>query len=365
MSQDQRDLVSRALDVSIQVGLLVLLAGACFMIMQPFLTPIAWGVIVAITIHPGYRRLQTLLRGRSGLAATLCTLLLLAVFIVPLIALGNTLVDGLQVLAARVQNGSLAIPPPPPGVENWPLVGEPLKNIWDLASTNLNDAFARLAPQLKALVPAMLAASAGIGMVMLQFILSIIIAGIVLANSEGGARMARRLFNRLLGEKGDEVEQLAGATIRSVTNGILGVALIQTILASIGIVAVGLPAAGLWITLFLFGAVLQVGGVLLIPLVIYVFAVSSTTTAVLFALWCAIVGTIDNFLKPMLLGRGVDVPIVVVFLGVMGGFIAMGLVGLFVGPVILCVSYRLCLNWLEPAVGEESGKPAATGAVSK
>jgi predicted PurR-regulated permease PerM len=338
--------------------LLVLLAGACFMIMLPFLTPIAWGVIVAITVHPGYRRLQTLLGGRGGLAATLCTLLLLAIFIAPMVALASTLVDGLQVLATRVQDGSLAVPPPPPGVENWPLVGGPLKNIWDLASTNLNDAFARLAPQLKALVPAMLSASAGIGLVVLQFILSIIIAGIVLANSRGGAQLAHRLFSRVFAEKGDEVEQLAGATIRSVTNGILGVAVIQTILASIGFVAVGLPAAGVWITLFLFGAVLQVGGVLLIPLVIYVFAVSSTTPAVLFALWCAVVGTIDNFLKPMLLGRGVDVPIAVVFLGVMGGFIAMGLVGLFVGPVILCVSYRLCVSWLEPAASEMPAKPA-------
>jgi len=111
--------------------------------------------------------------------------------------------------------------------------------------------------------------------------------------------------------------------------------------------------------------VLQVGGALLIPLVIYVFATASTTTAVLFMLWCGVVGTLDNFLKPLLLERGVDVPIVVVSLGVMGGFIAMGLVGLFVGPVILCVSYRLCLNWLEPAASEKAEKPATSGAVSK
>jgi len=357
MSQDQRDLVSRALEISVQVGLLVLLAGACFLIMQPFLTPIAWGVIVAITVHPGYCRLQALLGGRAGLAAALCTLLLLAVFIAPLAALGTTLVEGLKILAGHVQDGTLGVPPPPSGVENWPIIGAPLKNIWDLASTNLNETFITLAPQLKGLVPAMLSASAGIGLVILQFILSIIIAGIVLAHSQGGARMARRLFRRMFGDKGDEVGQLAGATIRSVTNGILGVAVIQTILASIGIVAVGLPAAGLWITFFLFGAVLQVGGVLLIPLVIYVFATATTTKAVLFMLWCGVVGTLDNFLKPLLLGRGVDVPIAVVFLGVMGGFIAMGLVGLFVGPVILCVSYRLCLSWLDAEDGAEAAKP--------
>ena len=137
-----------------------------------------------------------------------------------------------------------------------------------------------------------------------------------------------------------------GATIRSVTTGILGVAFIQSVLAGLGFLAVGLPGAGLWAVVFLIAAVLQVGMLVLIPAVVYVFAVSSMTKAVIFLVWCAIVGLMDNVLKPILLGRGVAVPIVVVFLGAIGGFVALGIIGLFVGAIVLSVGYKLFLAWI-------------------
>jgi predicted PurR-regulated permease PerM len=143
--------------------------------------------------------------------------------------------------------------------------------------------------------------------------------------------------------------ELAGATIRSVTTGILGVALIQSFFAALGFLAVGLPGAGLWGLVFLFAAVLQVGIVVLIPAVIYVFAIASTSKAVIFLVWCAVVGLMDNVLKPLLLGRGVAVPIVVIFLGAIGGFMAMGIIGLFLGAILLSVGYRLFLAWLYQA----------------
>jgi predicted PurR-regulated permease PerM len=137
-----------------------------------------------------------------------------------------------------------------------------------------------------------------------------------------------------------------GATIRSVTTGILGVAFIQSVLAGLGFLVVGLPGAGLWAVVFLIAAVLQVGVLVLIPAVVYVFAVSSMTKAVIFLIWCAIVGLSDNVLKPILLGRGVAVPIVVVFLGAIGGFVTLGIIGLFIGAIVLSVGYKLFLAWI-------------------
>jgi predicted PurR-regulated permease PerM len=150
------------------------------------------------------------------------------------------------------------------------------------------------------------------------------------------------------------LEQLAGSTIRSVTNGILGVALIQSVLASLGFLVAGLPGAGLWAMIFLFAAVLQLGGLVLIPAAIYMFTIASAAKAAIFLVWCIFVGVIDNVLKPLLLGRGVTVPTAVVFLGAMGGFIAMGIIGLFVGAIVLSVGYKLCLAWLDGSAAATS-----------
>jgi predicted PurR-regulated permease PerM len=188
----------------------------------------------------------------------------------------------------------------------------------------------------------------------LQFFLAILLSGALLANSKAAAEVTRSLANRLFGEQGPEYQHLVGATIRSVTFGILGVALIQSALAAVGFLVMGLPGAGLWAVVFLFAAVLQMGGLVLIPAVVYAFAISTTAGAVIFLVWCVFVGVIDNVLKPLLLGRGVAVPMAVIFLGAIGGFIAMGIVGLFVGAVVLSVGYKLFLAWIEERAGAET-----------
>jgi predicted PurR-regulated permease PerM len=345
-----KDYLDRALEVSIHVGLLILLAAACLLILRPFLPLIAWGIIIAIAAHPGYRRLQNVLGGRGGLAAVVCTAFLFAVLIVPVVLLTGSLVEGIQSLAARLKEGTQIIPSPPPRIGTWPIIGVPLKDAWELASKNLSAALQTFAPQIKAIIPELLLASAGIGLAVMQWILSIFVAGVLLANAATGAKIARLLSNRLFDDKGPEFEELAGATIRSVTTGIIGVALIQSFFASLGFLVAGLPGAGLWGMIFLFAAVLQLGAVVLIPAVIYMFAIATTTKAVIFLIWCVIVGVMDNVLKPLLLGRGVAVPMAVVFLGAIGGFVAMGTIGLFVGAIVLSVGYKLFLAWLEGTV---------------
>lgn len=346
--------VTRALEASIHIGLAILLVLACLLILLPFIPLIAWGIIIAVAAYPAFLRLQSALGGRSGPAAIVFTLVLLALLLIPVILLAQSMVEGVQTLTAHMKDGTLTIPPPPAGIASWPIIGAPLNDLWSTASSNLTDVLRHFAPQLKSIIPGILSASAGIGLGVLQFLLSILVSGALLANAKSCAEATRKMFNRFFGDKGPEVHNLVGSTIRSVTTGILGVALIQSVCAALGFLLVGLPGAGLWAVIFLIAAVLQVGMLVLIPAVIYVFAIASTTKAMVFLVWCIIVALMDNVLKPMLLGRGVEVPIAVVFLGAIGGFMAMGLIGLFVGAIVLSVGYTLFQAWIE-------GTSAASG----
>ena len=342
-----RTQVNLALEASIHIGLAILLITACLLILGPFIPLLAWGIIIAVSAYPGFQKLQLALGGRGVLTAILFTVLLLAFLIVPVVLLAETLVEGIQTLAAHVKDGTLVIPPPPASVETWPIIGAPLNRLWSLASKDLAEAIRGFAPQIKAAFPGLLSASAGIGLAVVQFILSIVVAGVMLANAQAAYEVICSLCDRFFGDKGREFQQLMGATIRSVTTGILGVALIQAVLAGLGFLVAGLPGAGLWAVIFLIAAVLQVGALTLIPAVIYMFTISSVAKASIFLVWCLIVASVDNVLKPLLLGRGVAVPIAVVFLGAIGGFVAMGLIGLFVGAIVLSVGYKLFLAWLD------------------
>jgi predicted PurR-regulated permease PerM len=198
-----------------------------------------------------------------------------------------------------------------------------------------------------------ISASAGIGGTILLFLVAIVLAGYFLATSEANGRFASRIFVRIFSDRGLEFRDLVFSTIRTVATGILGVAVIQTIFASLGFWIVGLPGAGLWALVFLITSVLQVGVIALLPAVLYGFAAFSTTRAVIFLVWCIVVGLMDNILKPILLGRGAKVPMPVIFLGVLGGFMFMNsIIGLFVGAIILSVGYKLFMAWLD------SGMPA-------
>jgi predicted PurR-regulated permease PerM len=350
--------LKRALEVTINIGLVILLAVTCFLILRPFVPLISWGIIIAVATYPGFLKLERLLHGHGGAAAALCTIVFLAILIVPAVLLTDSLLEGIQNVSARLKEGGLVIPPPPQTVAAWPVVGPPLSGIWALASTDLSQAIRRFAPELKAAVPGLISASAGLGLTVLQLFLAILVSGALLAKAKAAARVTRALAIRLFAEKGPEYQQLIGQTIRNVTFGILGVALIQTLAAAVGFLVVGIPGLGFWIVTFLFAAVLQAGGIVLIPAVIYVFASTSTTKAVVFLIWCIIVALMDNVLKPILLGRGSAVPIAVVFLGAIGGFMGMGILGLFIGAIVLSVGYKLFLAWLrdgnmaEQTIGE-------------
>jgi len=346
----QNELSATVTNVVIRVGALAVLAFWCFRILQPFFVPVIWGIIIAVAIYPLYQMLVNFLRGRRTLAATLVTVVLLAVLLLPTIMLTTLLVENAASLAQHVRQEHITIPPPPASVKDWPLIGEYVADMWNLAAHNLADALKLIQPQLKAVGTWMLgmATSGGLGLIM--FVFAFAIAGVLLRYSEGASKVARDLSGRLAGARGDEFAQLTGAAIRSVAQGVLGVAIIQTLLAGLGFMVVGLPGAGIWAFLCLISATVQIGvGPIVIPAVIYVFMTGDTTTAVVFAIWNALVLVLDNVLKPMLLGRGVDVPMAVIFLGAIGGLLWSGIVGLFVGAIVLTLGYKLFAAWLATA----------------
>ena len=341
------DLSSRVAETAIRLGALALVLIWCFQILQPFIIPVVWGVIIAVAIHPLYLTFTNLLGGRRAIAAALLISVLLALLMVPTITLTKLLVQNVATLAEQFRQEQFAIPPPPEAVKNWPLIGEPIVKMWSLASTNLADALKLLQPQLKAAAAWLLnvAASAGLGMIM--FVFAFVIAGVLLAHSASSYQLAHGIARRLVGERGDDFANLAEVTIRSVARGVLGVAVIQSLLAGLGFLFAGVPGAGIWTLLCLISAVVQIGvGPIVIPAIIYVFTSSDTLTAVIFLIWSMLVMLLDNVLKPLLLGRGVDVPMMVIFLGAIGGMLLSGIVGLFVGAIVLALGYKLFQAWL-------------------
>jgi len=338
---------SATIELVIRLGVLVILVAWCFKIMAPFVGLVAWGIIIAVAAAGPFSRLERLLGGRSGLAGAIFLLSALLLLILPAVILSETLVSGARQVADQLNAGSIHVPPPPNKVEHWPFIGDTIYPTWKLASENLELALNKLQPQLKQLGLALLSAGGSAGVGILQFLLSIVVAVAVLVNAKSGERLAYSLSQRLAGERGEELTALARSTVTNVATGIVGVAILQAVLAGLGFVAVGLPAAGLWAVLVLLFAVVQLPiPIVMIPIVVYVFANASTPVAVVFAIWAVIVSVIDNFLKPIFFGRGAKVPTLVIFIGAIGGMLTSGIIGLFTGSVILAVGYAIFRSWI-------------------
>ena len=336
------------IDTAIRIGLVGLLTIWCLYIAAPFIAPIIWGIIIAIGSYPVFRWLQARLGLGAGLTATLYVLVLLCILITPTVILTGSLIDQAQELSQNLQDGTLDIPTPPESVAGWPLVGEKLSAFWTQASLDPKGTLGSIEPQLQKLGKWLIRAAAGAGVGILMFVFSIIIAGVFLTTAKSGQRAAQAILTRLVGEKGQAMTDLAHATVKSVVNGILGIALLQALLAGIGFVAMGIPAAGALALVCLVLAIVQIDILLiLIPLSIYAFSTAGTGAAIAFLIWNLAVGLMNNVLKPILLGRGVKAPMAVIFVGAIGGLVAHGIIGLFVGAVVFVLGYTLFTAWLE------------------
>ncbi len=332
---------------AVRLGLLFLLMYWCFLIIAPFIHLVIWGAIIAVAVYPLHTKIAARLMNRHKLSATLLALLALAVLITPVVVLSGSMIDSVQIWSADIERGSFEVPPPADRVQEWPVIGEDVYSAWQLASENLTAAAETYAPQLEGLRNALAGAAAGAGSGILQMILSIVIAGVFLASADASVAGTRAVVNRLVGPRGPKLIALTEATVRSVAQGVLGVAIIQFILAGVGLMAAGVPAAGIWAFLVLMLAIIQLPPILILaPIILYVFSVADPLTATLFAIWSVLVSSSDVVLKPLLLGRGLDVPMLVILLGAIGGMILSGIVGLFVGAVVLVLGYELVEFWV-------------------
>ena len=353
-----------AIDIAIRIGVIALLIVLCFQILRPFISLVIWGAILAIAFYPVCRKLRGVLGGRNKVAAAIITVVMLLAIILPSVRMVGSLVDGVRYINLRIQSSEMKMPPPPDGIEKWPFIGELLKEEWYDASKNLQATLTRFQPQIRAVSLRLLRSAMGTALGLLQFALSIIIAGIFMANAKGSGDLARDLFVRLAGERGADFADISAQTVRAVVKGLLGVAIIQSLLAGTGFVVAGVPGAGLWAFACLFLAIIQIGILpVVIPVIIYMFSTASTLTAGLLTAWLIPVCLVDNILKPILLGRGAPVPMLVVFLGAIGGFLSMGFIGLFVGAVILSLGFKLLRVWLDE-LSRPDGQAANMNGVS-
>ncbi|MGB8328710.1 MAG: AI-2E family transporter [Polyangiales bacterium] len=340
----------RVTQAAVRLSLLALLVFWCLRIMNPFITPMIGGVVIAIALQTPFARVTSMLGGRPKLAAVLLVATALLVLIVPTIALGASLIDATAELSGDFLDAEIRVPPPPESIAEWPLVGERLYAIWLDAAQNLKSVLPKLTPYLKDAGLWLVSTMRDMGLGVLMLVVAIFIAGALLPNGKRAADLARKVAIVVAGERGPALADLAAASVRGVTRGVLGVALIQSLLAGLAMLVVGVPAAGLWTLLILLLAVMQLPSMLvLIPVIIYVFSTSSTAVAVVFTIWASVVGLSDNVLKPMLMGHGSQVPMLVLFMGSLGGFMVGGILGLFVGAVVLSLGYTVFTAWINDA----------------
>jgi predicted PurR-regulated permease PerM len=346
---------SELVDTALRIGLLALLVYVCVRILLPFTGILLWSAILAVMIYPLHLRLADRLGNRN--AALLIGAVGILVALVPMIIVVTSLGTSIASLISGIRDHSLTLPPPPPRLAEIPLVGAKLTEFWALVASNMPAAIAKYREVLSKPVAWLVSFAGGLATAELAFLLSFGIAAVLLAYGQAASSFAQRLMRRVAGDadRGRQLIVLTVATIRGVAIGVLGVAVIQAFLVGIGFFAIGLRAAGLLTLATLLLGIVQVPVTLLtLPVIFYVFLTEPTTPAALFAVWALVAGLSDNVLKPMLLGRGLDVPMPVILIGVIGGMLADGLLGLFVGPVLLAVGYVLMMEWLRQRPAPEA-----------
>jgi predicted PurR-regulated permease PerM len=349
-------LTATTVDLAIRLGFIGLLGYWSFRVIAPFLTIGLWSAILTVALYPLFNGLAGRLNPR--LAAAIVTLLCWMIVIGPVTWLGLGMIGGIRSLVAGLDDGQLAIPPPPESVKGWPIVGEPLHRLWSLAMTNMKVALAEVLPMFKPLGGTLLGVAQSALYALLELLVSITIAGFLFTRGPQLADALSAFLGRVLSHRGKELVQLAGATIRNVSRGVVGVAFLQALLAGAGFLAVGIPVPGGLAFLALLLGIVQIGPtILFIPIVVWSWTVLETTHSLIFTAYMILVGLVDNVLKPLLMARGLTTPMPVIIVGVIGGAIAYGIVGLFFGPIVLSVAWAVVAAWVQgggdSVVGEE------------
>lgn len=335
------------IQLAIRLGLLAFLIYWTFVLVRPFVPILVWSIVLVVAFDPVFRLFSKLLGGRQRLAAAILTIINLGIVIGPATWLGLSALDGVRELAGNLGSGSLVVPSPPESINNWPLIGPQLYEFWKQASSNIRAALREMAPYLKPLAGVVLTLAGNAGVDALRFLLSVALAGFFFPYGSQLVEAGRSFLYRIVPEQSEHFLELAGATIRAVSQGVIGVAITQSLLAGIGFKLAGIPSAGLLAFAVLILAIVQVGAaIVLVPVIIWIWTDKDFATALLLTLFLSFVGILDNILKPLVMGRGLTTPTLVIFVGVMGGILAHGIVGLFIGPIILSLAWELTVAWI-------------------
>lgn len=352
---------ARVTDLVVRLAFLGMFAWWSVELVRPFLPIVIWAILLAVALYPVYAWLARLLGGRRGLAATIITMVGLATILGPVSLLATSLVESVQWLAGGLRSGTLHIPPPPERIADWPMIDKTVREAWELASSNLQEALNRYGPAALPVGSGLLAHLAAISADVLKFVVSVVIAGFLFAPGPRLAAGARVFAARLVAPRGALFVDLAGATIRNVSRGVIGVALLQGLLTGLILYFASVPGAGLIAFAVLLLCIVQIGGApVVIPVLIWAWVSQSTSEALILTVLLVPVMLIDNVLKPVLMARGLTTPMLVILTGVIGGTLTHGLIGLFLGPIVLAVFYDLVVAWTRLGVAPES-MPRASG----
>jgi predicted PurR-regulated permease PerM len=359
------------LDVLVRAVLISVLAVLCYQVFAPFLSLMAWSTILAVTMYPFHQWLARRAGGKQWLASTILVVIGLLLIVIPTVLLTNSFADSVHHFIGAVKNNMLKIPAPAEGVEHWPIVGKRVHDIWSKAHADLPGFVKSMQPKIGQLAQKALAMVAGIGGGLLMFLGSFIIASILLVYGEPASRGIRAVFRRVAGlARGEALVKLSTATIRTVALGVMGVAFTQAILIGLALLLAGVPAAGVWAILALVLAIAQLPALIVtVPAIVYIWSSGgySNSAAITYTVILLVTGVVDNILKPLLLGRGVDVPMPVILLGALGGLASRGILGMFVGATVLALGYEISKGWVATGPGEsgpeeieEAGAPRVT-----
>ncbi len=347
------------------LGIGLLIAGSLW-VLKPFIPALLWAVMIVVATWPLMLAVQARLGGRRSAVAVM-TLGLLLVLIVPISLAVWTLLGQSDRISDLVRSvPSIRVPPPPSWVREMPLGGQRLAGRWaEYAALSSEELANLLSPYVRSAGRWFAAQAGGFGVTIVQFLLTVVLSAILYARGEGAAQQVRRFIRRLTGPRADEIVTLSGQAIRAVALGIVVTALVQATLAGIGLFGVGFPFAGMFVALVFILCVAQLGPIIaLLPCVIWLYAAGSTGRATVLLVVMILAGTVDNVLRPLLIKKGADLPLLLIFAGVIGGLLWLGIIGLFVGPVVLAVASRLLDGWIESGTGEHAPEVARAVAPS-
>ena len=353
MSTPQRDLTRTTLGV-LFIGVLIV---ATLWVLRPFMAPTIWATMIVVATWPMLRWFQARLWGRRSLAVLVMSLLILMLLVVPLmLAIGTIVRHADDIVAQAAMISGFKVPAPPPWVANLPMVGDRVAQLWEqAAATGSVGLLSKLAPYGDDIAKWFVSQAGSVGMVFVQFLLTVVLAALMYSDGERAALAVRRFGRRLAGVHGDNAVILAGQAIRGVALGVGITALVQSGLGGIGLAIAGVPFASLLTAVMLLLCIAQLGpSLVLFPAVAWLYWSGETGWGTFLLLWSLVVGTMDNFLRPVLIKRGADLPLLLIFAGVIGGLLAFGLIGIFVGPVVLAVAYTLVGEWIK--LGETEAK---------